>query len=146
MLKALRSGLTRLKELTTSCVWNSARKSVSRVFLSGPWSSADYCLRAIFFMMQIKNIVRRFVPTEPSRAKKWKAQFIRSGLPLKMRRHATAGFTGIIRIRNAVWFVLTSCVRLSGPSCIRNKSSLKRRKSLIPNSGFFPVRQIISDC
>ena len=125
---------------------NSARKSVSRVFLSGPWSSADYWLRAIFFMMQIKNIVRRFVPTEPLRAKKWKAQFIRSALPLRMRRHATAGFTGIIRIRNAVWFVLTSCVRLSGPSCIRNKSSLKRRKSLIPNSGFFLVRQIISDC
>ena len=137
MLKALRSGLTRLKELTTSCVWNSARKSVSRVFLSGPWSSADYCLRAIFFMMQIKNIVRRFVPTEPLRAKKWKAQFIRSALPLKMRRHATAGFTGIIRIRNAVWFVLTSCVRSSGPSCIRNKSSLKRRKRPDPQFRLF---------
>ena len=103
--------------MTTSCVWNSARKSVSRVFLSGPWSSADYCLRAIFFMMQIKNIVRRFVPTEPLRAKKWKAQFIRSALPLKMRRHATAGFTGIIRIRNAVWFVLRSEERRVGKEC-----------------------------
>ena len=127
------------------CLEFSAKKRQPRIPF-GPWSSADYCLRAIFFMMQIKNIVRRFVPTEPLRAKKWKAQFIRSALPLRMRRHATAGFTGIIRIRNAVWFVLTSCVRSSGPSCIRNKSSLKRRKSLIPNSGFFLVRQIISDC
>ena len=74
--------------------------AVERVVCSTP---------ATFCTMRGGSIVLRFVPTVQSKAKKWKAPFIRSVPRLRMRRHATAGSTGILKTAKKVWSALTNC-------------------------------------
>jgi len=136
MLKALRSVLILLNALKMNCVWNSARKNASRVFRLGLLLNAVCCRRAIFCMMLPKSIVLRFVQTEQSKAKKWKVLFTRWGLLPKMRRPATDGSIGIIRIRKRGWCVLMNCAKPYGRNYIPSKSSLKQRKSLSPSQAF----------
>ena len=64
---------------------------------------------ATFCTMRGGSIVPRFVPTVQSKAKKWKAPSIRSAPRLRMRRHATAGSTGILKTAKKVWSASTNC-------------------------------------